>query len=70
MVTCSNCQKPLEPNDDTLTARSGTRVAAVICRECTDGAKVVSLVLRRGADGTFEYVQFMPIEMNRTLSSR
>lgn len=70
MVTCNNCQKSLEPNDETLTAGSGTCVAVVICNECTRDAKVISLVLRRGPDGKFEYVQFMPIEMNRTLSSR
>jgi len=60
MHACSNCS--IETETPLVVSQNGVTVAA-LCDHCTNGTKLIKLVMARGADGIFECMQYAPLEM-------
>ncbi len=68
MHNCGNCNvECTDTAPGTLVVDQGIELATShvtsICKKCTDGVKVLKIVLRRGANGRFQYDQYSAIEM-------
>lgn len=71
MISCDNCDSDFSYTDEgalmvrRCTADGIVVYATKICARCTAGVEVVKIVLRRGKEKTFEYDQYMAVEMTR-----
>lgn len=63
MYTCGNCGNEFNDTEDGFVVHHKGTLASAICPTCTDGAKVVKLVMRRGPANHFKYDQYSALEM-------
>lgn len=69
MQNCANCTTAFDAQHEGLVVTQKNAPVTAVCETCLTNARLIKIVLRRGAQGAFAYEQWSTLETSNTLSA-